>query len=73
MAYLNKIQVNGTNYDIKSSLTFTDKTVSSWTAVDSSESDYYSNYPYRGTINCSGTTADHIPFVIFAPADADSG
>ena len=73
MAYLNKIQVDGTNYDIKSSLTFTDKTVSSWAAVGSSESDYYSAYPYRGTISCSGVTADYIPFVVFAPTDADSG
>jgi len=73
MAFLNKIRVNNTDYDIKSSITFTDKTVSSWAAVASNESDYYEDYPYRGTVNCSGTTLEHIPFVVFSPADAGSG
>ena len=73
MAFLNKLRVDGTDYDIKSSITFTDKTVSSWAAVASSESDYFEDYPYRGTINCSGATVDHIPFVVFSPNDAISG
>ena len=73
MAFLNKLRVDGTDYDIKSSITYTDKTVSSWAAVASSESDYFEDYPFRGTISCSGTTADHIPMVIFAPQDVDSG
>lgn len=73
MAFLNKLRVDGTDYDIKSSITFTDKTVSSWAAVASSESDYFEDYPFRGTISCSGTTADHIPMVVFAPQDVDSG
>ena len=73
MAFLNKLRVDGTDYDIKSSITFTDKTVSSWAAVASSESDYFEDYPFRGTISCSGTTADYIPMVIFAPQDVDSG
>ena len=73
MAFLNKLRVDGTDYDIKSSITYTDKTVSSWAAVASSESDYFEDYPCRGTISCSGTTADHIPMVIFAPQDVDSG
>ena len=73
MAFLNKLRVNGADYDIKSSITYTDKTVSSWAAVASSESDYFKDYPFRGTINCSGTTTDHIPMVVFAPQDVDSG
>ena len=73
MAFLNKLRVDGTDYDIKSSITYTDKTVSSWAAVASSESDYFEDYPFRGTISCSGTTADHIPMVVFAPQDVDSG
>ena len=73
MAFLNKLRVDGTDYDIKSSITFTDKTVSSWAAVASNESDYFEDYPFRGTISCSGTTADHIPMVVFAPQDVDSG
>lgn len=73
MAFLNKLRVNGTDYDIKSSITYTDKTVSSWAAVASSASDYFEDYPYKGTISCSGTTADHIPFVVFAPQDVSSG
>lgn len=73
MAFLNKIRVNNTDYDIKSSITYEDKTVSSWVAVASNENDYFENYPYRGTISCSGTTSDHIPFVVFAPQDVDSG
>ena len=39
MAFLNKLRVNGTDYDIKSSITYTDETVSSWAAVASNESD----------------------------------
>ena len=73
MAFLNKLRVNGTDYDIKSSITYTDKTVSSWAAVASSESDYFEDYPYRGTINCSGITSDYIPLVVFSPNDASSG
>ena len=73
MAFLNKLRVNGTDYDIKSSITYTSKTVSSWAAVASGASDYFEGYPYRGTITCSGTTADHIPLVVFSPADVDSG
>ena len=73
MAFLNKLRVNGTDYDIKSSITYTDKTVSSWAAVASNESDYFEDYPFRGTISCSGTTANHIPMVVFAPQDVDSG
>ena len=73
MAFINKLRVSGTDYDLKSSITFTSKTVSSWAAVSSNDSDYFESYPYRGTISCSGTTADHIPFVVFAPDDADSG
>lgn len=73
MAFLNKLRVNGTDYDIKSSITYTDKTVSSWAAVASSESDYFENYPYRGTITCPGTTADHTPLAIFSQADVESG
>ena len=73
MAFLNKLRVDGTDYDIKSSITFTDKTVSSWAAVASSESDYFEDYPYRGTVNCSGATVDHIPFVVFAPSDVNNG
>lgn len=73
MAFLNKLRVNGIDYDIKSSITYTDKTVSSWAAVASSESDYFEDYPFRGTISCSGTTTDHIPMVVFAPQDVDSG
>lgn len=73
MAFLNKLRVNGADYDIKSSITYTDKTVSSWAAVASSESDYFKDYPFRGTINCPGTTADYIPMVVFAPQDVDSG
>lgn len=73
MAFLNKLRVNGTDYDIKSSITYTDKTVSSWAAVASNESDYFQYYPYRGTINCSGVTSDYIPIVVFGPNDVDSG
>lgn len=73
MAFLNKLRVNGTDYDIKSSITYTDKTVSSWAAVASNESDYFEDYPYRGTISCSGATADHVPFVVFSPSDVNSG
>ena len=73
MAFLNKLRVNGADYDIKSSITYTDKTVSSWAAVASSESDYFKDYPFRGTINCPETTEEHIPMVVFAPQDVDSG
>lgn len=73
MAFLNKLRVNGTDYDIKSSITYPDKTVSSWAAVASSESDYFKDYPFRGTINCPRTTEEHIPMVVFAPQDVDSG
>lgn len=73
MAFLNKLRVNNVDYDIKSSITYTDKTVSSWAAVASNESDYFEDYPYRGTINCSGATVDHIPFVVFSPSDVNSG
>lgn len=73
MAFLNKLRVNGTDYDIKSSITYPDKTVSSWAAVASSESDYFKDYPFRGTINCPETTEEHIPMVVFAPQDVDSG
>lgn len=73
MAFLNKLRVGGTDYDIKSSITFTDKTVSSWAAVASNESDFYEDYPYRGTVSCSGATADHIPMVVFSPNDVSNG
>lgn len=73
MAFINKLRVSGTDYDLKSSITYTSKTVSSWAATSSGDSDYFEQYPYRGTINCSGTTADHIPLVVFSPSDADSG
>lgn len=32
----------------------------------------YSDYPFRASITCSGTTATHIPDIRFAPAERDS-
>lgn len=49
-------------------LYFEDVSVSSW-AADST----YSDFPYRGTITCSGVTASMKPDVVFDPEQALSG
>ena len=58
-----------------SKLSFTNKSVttSNWSAVSSSASDYYANFPYKANITCSGVTSTHFAQVVLAPADAISG
>jgi hypothetical protein len=46
----------------------TSKTASSW-----SSSSTYTGYGYRASIAITGVTTDYVPFVTFAPAQADSG
>lgn len=53
----------------------TNKTVSSasWSAVDSSESDYYADFNYRGVIAVNGVTAAMVPQVVFGVEESTSG
>lgn len=56
-------------------LKFTNKTVASsaWSAVSTSASDYYVDFPYKANITCSGVTSSHFAQVVLSPADAISG
>lgn len=58
-----------------SKLSFTNKSVttSNWSAVSTSASDYYADFPYKANISCSGVTSTHFAQVVLAPADAISG
>lgn len=58
-----------------SKLSFTGKTVttSNWSAVSTSASDYYADFPYKANITCSGVTSTHFAQVVLNPADAISG
>ena len=61
--------------DELTSLKFTNKSVaaSAWSAVSTSASDYYADFPYKANITCSGVTANHFAEVVLSPADAISG
>ena len=51
-------------------LAFTNKTIatSAWASNST-----YSGFGFRASVACSGVTANFCPFVIFSPADAQSG
>ena len=51
-------------------LAFTNKTIatSAWASNNT-----YSGFGFRASVACSGVTANFCPFVIFSPADAQSG
>lgn len=63
MADARKLKVNGTEYNITSSLVFQNKTVS---PSDWQSDTTYDEYPYRAAIACAGVTAaKHFPDVVF--------
>lgn len=61
--------------DELTALKFTNKAVASsaWSAVSTSASDYYADFPYKANITCSGVTANHFAEVVLNPVDAISG
>lgn len=67
---VNGIQLNG---NITTRLFFENVTAGSWTELSSSAPDYNEDFPWRGTLSCSGVTASMVPEVILPITLAMSG
>lgn len=67
---VNGMELSG---DIATRLVFENKASSSWTELSATAEDYNADYPWRGTLTCTGVTASMIPEIIFSIEDATSG
>lgn len=67
---VNGIQLNG---NITTRLFFENVSAGSWTELSSSAPDYNEDFPWRGTLSCSGVTASMVPEVILPITLAMSG
>lgn len=59
--------------NITTRLFFEDVSASSWTELQPSAADYNSDFPWRGTLSCSGVTENMVPEVILPISLAMSG
>lgn len=67
---INGIALNG---NVVTQMVFEDVEAENWTELDSGDTDYNEDFPWRGELPCDGVTSDMVPEVVFSISNAMSG